>query len=118
MARAPAGGDTVKTTLNALLLAALLAATGSGCNPQKHTYAKVCADTEANPVVRVDDDKCDRQSTSKRYRWRHYEPQVWVPANGKPLPDTKWSYDEPSDAETLVRIPASGGSGYGVEQEK
>lgn len=82
---------------------------------QEHIYAKVCADTEVKPVVRVVDDKCDQQSTNDRYRWRYYQPEVWIDPVGKPLPDKKYSYGEPNDAETVVRIPEKdGGTGYSV----
>lgn len=100
----------------ALIVVGLVLATLFGCKTQEHTYAKVCADTEVKPVVRAPDAKCEAKSTSQRYRWRYYEPQVWIDPVGKKLFDGKYRYAEPADSETLVRIPEDeGGTAYGSD---
>lgn len=100
----------------ALIVVGLVLATLFGCKGPAHVYAKVCADTEAKPVVRAADSRCEESDTDDRFRWRYYEPQVWIDPVGKPLFDKKYWYAEPDDSETLYRIPEDkGGTAYSVK---
>lgn len=100
----------------ALIVVGLVLATLFGCKvaTTDHMYAKVCADTDTGE--RAPDDKCDRVSTSERYRWTYYGPQVWIDPVGKKLPKNG-KLKEPSDSETLVRISEENG-GTAISNEK
>lgn len=75
-----------------------------GCAPAP-LHAKICADTEL--TQRALDERCDEVSTSQRFRWVYYDPQVVIPAVGGKLPRHIGTFREPDG--TVVRIPAEGG---------
>jgi hypothetical protein len=94
---------TAAITIGVVLSA--LALTGCSDEEQNADYSEVCLDAQN---VRVDDDRCDDDSSHNHWMWFPYV--YAVPAYGSHVDTSKGVTTRPTTG-TIARPPATGGFG-------